>query len=95
MNWNVIRWTKLPAGIYQLQKLESQLAMTVKELKNTSLFGVNSKRLRSSTFFLNKVICMYLVWPPDSNSDHQDYYMFSRESSFATVTGRGPPPMYV
>ena len=23
---------------------------------------------------------IYWVWPPHSNSDHQDYYMFNRES---------------
>ena len=38
------------------------------------------------------------VWPPPSNSDHQDYYIFYRESqpkpSFATITGRGPHPKY-
>ena len=36
------------------------------------------------------------VWPPHSNSDHQDYYIFNRESqpkpSFTTVTVRGPHP---
>ena len=37
------------------------------------------------------------VWPPHSNSDHQDYYIFSRGSqtkpSFVpTVTVRGPYP---
>ena len=39
------------------------------------------------------------VLPPPSNSHHQDYYIFSRESqpkpSFATVTGRGDNPRYV
>ena len=39
------------------------------------------------------------VWPHHSNSDHQDYYILSRESqpkpSFATVTGRGPYPSYI
>ena len=35
------------------------------------------------------------VVPPPSNSDHQDYYIFSRDPykpSFATVTGRGDNP---
>ena len=36
------------------------------------------------------------VWPPLSNSDHQIYYIFSRESQpkplFPNVTGRGPHP---
>ena len=41
------------------------------------------------------------MWPPPSNSDHQSYHMnitFSVEESytpaFATVTGRGPHPIY-
>ena len=38
------------------------------------------------------------VWPPPCNSDHQDYYIFNRESqpkpSFTTVTVRGPYPKY-
>ena len=37
---------------------------------------------------------MSWVWPPPSNSDHQDYHIFSRDPykpSFATVTVRGPP----
>ena len=38
------------------------------------------------------------VVPPPSNSDHQNYYIFSRGSqskpSFATVTVRGPHPRY-
>ena len=37
------------------------------------------------------------VWPPHSNRNHQDYYIFSRESrtkpSFPTVTVRGPYPI--
>ena len=38
-----------------------------------------------------------IIWvvPLPSNSDHQDYYMFSRDPykpSFATVTGRGDNP---
>ena len=45
-----------------------------------------------------KVIVIHWMWPPPSNSDHQDYYIFSRESlykpSFTTVTGRGPYPSY-
>ena len=36
------------------------------------------------------------VWPLPSNSDHQDYYIFSTESLykplFATFTGKGPYP---
>ena len=35
------------------------------------------------------------VWPPPCNSDHQDYYIFSRnpyKPSFTTVTVRGPYP---
>ena len=41
---------------------------------------------------------MHWVWPNPNNSDHQDYYMFSRlvgdshQPSFATVNGRGPHP---
>ena len=39
------------------------------------------------------------VCPPPSNSEHQDYFIFSRGSqpkpSFATVTGREPQPMYM
>ena len=41
------------------------------------------------TFTINWVV------PPPSNSDHQEYYMFSRDPykpSFATVTGRGDNP---
>ena len=38
------------------------------------------------------------VWPLPSNSDHQDYYIFSTESLykplFATFTGKGPYPNY-
>ena len=38
------------------------------------------------------------MWPPHSDSDHQDYYIFSRGSqpkpSFPTVTVRGPYPIY-
>ena len=37
---------------------------------------------------------IHLVWPPPSNSHHQDYYIFRigdpYKPSFATVTGRGP-----
>ena len=44
-------------------------------------------------------IYIYWVWPPHSNSDHQDYYIFSRGSqpkpSFPTVTGRGPYPICI
>ena len=41
-----------------------------------------------------------MIWvvPLPSNSDHQDYYIFSRESqpkpSFATITGKGDNPRY-
>ena len=42
---------------------------------------------------------IYWVWPLPSNSDHQDYYIFSRESRtkplFATVIGKGPHPTYI
>ena len=38
------------------------------------------------------------MWPPPSNSHHQDYYIFSigdpYKPSLATVTGRGPHPSY-
>ena len=48
---------------------------------------------------LSPIIC--LVYPPcsNSNSHHQDHYIFSRESQpkplFATVTGRGVVPNYM
>ena len=39
------------------------------------------------------------MWPPHSNSDHQDYHIFNRGSrkkpSFTTVTVRGPYPRYM
>ena len=42
------------------------------------------------------IMMMPWMWPPHSNSDHQDYYIFSRGSqpkpSFPTVTVRGPYP---
>ena len=38
------------------------------------------------------------MWPPPSNSAHQDSYIFSRgfqpKPSFATVIGRGPYPKF-
>ena len=47
---------------------------------------------------------MDIIWvvPLPSNSDHRDYFMFSRESvyinhykpSFATITGKGDNPKY-
>ena len=35
------------------------------------------------------------MWPPPSNSDHQDYLGNPNEPSFTTVTGRGPHPRYM
>ena len=47
----------------------------------------------SGIFFVNKNDMIWL-WPPPSSSDHQDYYIFNRESrtkpSFATgILGGG------
>ncbi len=55
-----------------------------------------------SMFFWSKVLVGNVItwmWLPHSNSDHQDYYIFSRESkpkpSFTTgILGRGAHPSY-
>ena len=33
---------------------------------------------QTQTFY--KYVAVSWVWPPHSNSDHQDYYIFNRES---------------
>ena len=54
--------------------------------------------LGKAFFFLNcRTFYITWMWPPPSNSDHQDYYIFlgnPYKPSFTTVTGRGPHPIY-
>ena len=51
------------------------------------------------SFFLFYLLYnIFQAWLFASNSHHQDYYIFPRDPykpAFATVTGRGPHPMYI
>ena len=62
-------------------------------------FKVHVRKLTKTKGPYGKVIYIlnYSI-PPPSNSDHQDYYIFSRDPykpSFATLTGRGDNPIYI
>ena len=57
-------------------------------------------KLHGCHFFLFVGFHSVLIWvvPLPSNSDHQDYFMFSRgfqaKPSFATITGKGDNPSF-
>ena len=52
----------------------------------------------SKDWCLEVFLSIILIWPPPSNSDHQDSITFSvgnpYKPSFTTATGRGPHPKY-
>ena len=64
--------------------------------KKTEMDGVS---VEMSFYGVQYIYILYWVWPPHSNSDQQDYYIFSRGSqpkpSFPTVAVRGPYPNYI
>ena len=52
---------------------------------------------KNSTTIYIKYVYSHCVWPPLNNSDHQEYYMFSRESLQAFMHHcywKGPHPIY-
>ena len=54
------------------------------------------KKKNSTTIYI-KYVYSHCVWPPLNNSDHQEYYMFSRESLQAFMYHcywKGPHPIY-
>ena len=65
------------------------------DAKRTETWHV--KRSDPWRVFVEKIDMKSWVWTPPNNTDHQDYYMFTRifrifwkKPSFATVTKRGP-----
>ena len=87
-----IIWT---CFLFTLFKLEHGTISTFKK-QYGCIWGFSKILVPQMSYVGYLKIMFNLVWPPHSNSDHQDYYMFNRESqprpkpSFTTVTVRGP-----
>ena len=80
-----------------LLKGHSDLHLVDKKVTLNHLVVDAVSLLNQTTSRIKAISWVWMVWPLPSNSDHQDYYIFSREPYkplFATVTGKRPHPSY-
>ena len=81
---------------------DSQMSffLNMRDSKPLGIFSIwtpGDVQKKNSTTIYIKYVYSHCVWPPLNNSDHQEYYMFSRESLQAFMYHcywKGPHPIY-